>query len=102
MGNCKANGAVTVNDAIVIAKDLTATSVGRIYIGKAGVQIGALSGIPKIILSTGTFWQAGAGSPEGIYAAPVVSQYTRTDGSAGTTIYIKEGGGSGTRGWVAK
>jgi hypothetical protein len=46
-------------------------------------------------------WTSGAGSPEGAEAAPVGSLFTRTNGGAGTTLYVKESG-SGNTGWVAK
>jgi hypothetical protein len=46
-------------------------------------------------------WTSGSGSPEGAVTAPVGSLYTRTDGGANTTLYIKESG-SGNTGWVAK
>ncbi len=42
----------------------------------------------------------GAGSPEGIVTAPVGAVYRRTDGTAGTTLYVKESG-AGNTGWVA-
>lgn len=44
---------------------------------------------------------AGAGTPEGSVSAAVGSIYTRTDGGANTTLYIKESG-TGNTGWVAK
>jgi hypothetical protein len=43
----------------------------------------------------------GAGSPEGVVTASVSTLYVRTDGGAGTTLYVKETG-SGNTGWVAK
>ncbi|MEJ5205236.1 hypothetical protein [Acinetobacter junii] len=43
----------------------------------------------------------GTGSPEGVVTAPVGSLYTRTDGGAGTTLYVKESG-TGNTGWIAK
>jgi hypothetical protein len=46
-------------------------------------------------------WTSGAGSPEGVATAVVGSLYTRTDGGAGTTLYIKESG-VGNVGWIAK
>lgn len=46
-------------------------------------------------------WTSGAGSPEGAVAAPVGSLWTRTDGGANTTLYVKESG-AGNTGWVAK
>lgn len=59
--------------------------LARYRIGPAGLQ--------KI--------DAGAGSPEGVLAAPVGSMWLRSDGGAGTTLYIKESG-VGNTGWVAK
>lgn len=46
-------------------------------------------------------WTADAGTPEGSVTAPVGSLFTRTDGGAGTTLYVKESG-TGNTGWVAK
>lgn len=46
-------------------------------------------------------WTSGSGSPEGAVTAPVGSLFTRTDGGAGTTLYVKESG-TGNTGWVAK
>lgn len=46
-------------------------------------------------------WTSGSGTPEGVVTAVVGSLYTRTNGGAGTTLYIKESG-SGNTGWVAK
>lgn len=45
-------------------------------------------------------WTSGTGSPEGVVTAPVGSLYTRDNGAAGTTFYIKESG-SGNTGWAA-
>ena len=44
---------------------------------------------------------SGSGSPEGVVTAPVGKLYLRTNGGAGTTLYVKESG-SGNTGWVAK
>lgn len=46
-------------------------------------------------------WASGEGSPEGVRTAPVGSLWTRTDGGAGTTLYVKETG-TGNTGWAAK
>ena len=46
-------------------------------------------------------WTSGSGSPEGVLTAVVGSVYTRLDGAAGSTLYIKEVG-SGNTGWYAK
>ena len=42
----------------------------------------------------------GTGTPEGNYAAAVGSLFLRTDGGAGTTLYVKESG-TGNTGWAA-
>lgn len=48
------------------------------------------------------FWTTGSGSPETVVTAPVGSLYSRTDGGANTTLYVKESGSGTTAGWVAK
>jgi hypothetical protein len=50
----------------------------------------------------GPIWTSGAGSPNGVLTAAVGSLYTRTDGGAGTTLYVKESGTGTNTGWVAK
>jgi len=44
---------------------------------------------------------SGTGTPEAAVTAPIGSLYLRTDGGAGTTLYVKESG-TGNTGWVAK
>ncbi len=44
---------------------------------------------------------SGEGSPEGVVTAPVGTIYQRTDGGAGTSLYVKETG-VGSSGWTAK
>jgi hypothetical protein len=51
--------------------------------------------------NSGVVWRTGAGTPEGAVTAPVGSLYTRTDGGASSTLYVKESGTSNT-GWIAK
>lgn len=46
-------------------------------------------------------WIVGTGAPETVVSAPVGSLYTRNDGGAGTTLYVKESG-TGNTGWTAK
>jgi hypothetical protein len=45
--------------------------------------------------------KSGTGAPEGNITATVGSLFLRTDGGAGTTLYVKESG-SGDTGWIAK
>lgn len=44
---------------------------------------------------------SGTGTPEGAITAPVGSFFSRTDGGAATTLYVKESG-AGNTGWAAK
>jgi len=60
-----------------------------------GFALGNGSKKPDVKVQTGT------GSPQGILSAPVGSMYLRTDGSPGSTLYIKESG-TGNTGWSAK
>lgn len=56
---------------------------------------------PKIAYNTpGIF--AGTGTPEGVVTAGVGAIYQRTDGGAGTCLYVKESGAGTNTGWVAK
>lgn len=54
-----------------------------------------------VTFTAGPTIQAGTATPEGAVTASVGSLYLRTDGGAGTTLYVKESG-SGNTGWVAK
>lgn len=47
------------------------------------------------------FVMKGRGTPEGAVTAGVGSLYMRTDGGAGTSLYVKESG-TGNTGWVGK
>ena len=51
--------------------------------------------------SSGVRITSGSGSPQGVVSAPVGSLYLRTDGAAGSTLYVKESG-TGNTGWAAK
>jgi hypothetical protein len=66
----------------------------------------ALTGVPQIVLGPNTTsWpqlRVGTGSPEGVVSGCVTgSVFLRTDGAAGTTMYIKETGAATATGWVA-
>lgn len=44
----------------------------------------------------------GTGSPLNVVVADIGTLYTRTDGGANTTLYVKEAGNGLSTGWVAK
>jgi hypothetical protein len=50
---------------------------------------------------TGPKINSGTGTPEGAITASVGSLFMRTDGGAGTSLYVKESG-AGNTGWVGK
>jgi len=77
---------------------------------KAAFQRGTLNGTwydNYAIVPGGVLWKnqigvvQGTGSPEGAIVASVGALYTRTDGGAGSTFYVKESG-TGNTGWIAK
>jgi hypothetical protein len=45
---------------------------------------------------------SGSGSPEKAISASVGALYLRTDGGAGSTLYVKESGSKTKEGWIAK
>jgi hypothetical protein len=64
----------------------------------AGIQVDG-----SVSLGAGSpSWSKGTGDPTGVFAAPVGSIWSRTDGGVGTTLYVKESGGGGNSGWAAK
>lgn len=69
-------------------------TTGNFVFGTAGKGI-------QFAGNSNVLWRCGSGSPESVVTAPIGSLYTRTDGGAGTTLYVKESG-SGNTGWVAK
>ncbi len=58
------------------------------------------NGFGQLELGDGVFDRSGHNSPEGVVTANIGSVYRRTNGSTGTTLYIKESG-TGNTGWVA-
>jgi hypothetical protein len=64
----------------------------------AGQYIASGTGLP---VSGGATERSGLGTPEGVVSAYPGSRFYRTDGGAGTTLYVKESG-TGNTGWVAK
>lgn len=89
---------------------------GRIYFGDAsGPPVSYFRAIGLTILeavSSGGFrinngaqvakWMVGAGTPEGAVTGAVGDLFSRTNGGAGTTLYVKESGNNTNTGWVAK
>lgn len=71
---------------------------------RAGAAVRKLELGPDVNFSvngTAAIFTSGSNSPEGVVTAPVGSIFTRTNGGANTTLYVKESG-TGNTGWVAK
>jgi hypothetical protein len=79
------------------ALDIGASAATRPRTGYFGTSLVS----PKFFTTSTVFWSSGSGTPESAVTAPIGSLYTRTDGGANTTLYVKESG-SGNTGWVAK
>lgn len=81
----------------------TNSSTPRFTIGNNGVvTVNGTASINGGTITNGTAkWIVGSGSPEGVVIANVGSFYSRTNGGAGTSWYVKESG-TGNTGWVAK
>lgn len=120
------DGAITVNNVIVSSSRLSAYSGAESISLTGGASIGSNvrvldcmnvsaalpAGISRVDEtntqsvnfrpgSGNPIWTSGTGTPEGAVTAPIGSLFTRTDGGAVTTFYVKESG-SGNTGWVAK
>ena len=88
-----------VPNEITITGDITARNLDISGIATVG---GTLEVSGSVTLGVGgPSWTDGTGSPESSVTAPVGSLYSRTDGGAGTTLYVKESG-TGNTGWVGK
>lgn len=57
--------------------------------------------LARILLNGLTAFQSGSGTPEGAVTGSVGDIYTRTNGGANTTLYVKESGSATNTGWVA-
>lgn len=110
----------TAGRAVVVARGL-ASNDARVFSGlsTSGTENffvrgdGRVSSASSGYFETGVRWStssgtrndrglfSGSGSPEGVVTANPGSMYLNTAGGAGTTLYVKESGGSNT-GWVAK
>jgi hypothetical protein len=72
----------------------------RIGIQNTG-QIDVSSPVVSTSTITSSNFKRGTGSPESVVTGIVGDIFVRTDGGAGTTLYVKESG-TGNTGWVAK
>lgn len=63
---------------------------------------GALTCTSTVKVQNGATIRSGTGTPEAAVTGSVGDLFLRTDGGAGTTLYVKESGAGTNTGWVAK
>jgi hypothetical protein len=100
------------SDGVIGLYNQALTDFSRLQFGGTSASFPAIkrsSAELQVVLADDTGFAAtqslyiryGSGTPEGAVTAPVGAIYSRTDGGAGTSFYVKESG-SGNTGWVAK
>jgi len=80
---------------------LSRNAAGILQVGTTAANALGTIAAAKHQVATSVFWSSGTGSPEGVLTANIGSLYSRTDGGAGTSFYVKESG-TGNTGWVSK
>lgn len=101
-----------VNSIIVGYRSASLTNnvkgiTNSIYIGsnllpaENNIAVIGTNGVTVLYLNGTVGWFRGTGTPEAAVIAPIGSFYSREDGGAGTSFYVKESG-TGNTGWVAK
>ena len=92
------NGAATVNGVLTAGSTLELGHASDTTLARSAAGVVTIEG--NTILTSATI-RSGTGTPEGAVTAPVGTLFLRTDGGAGTTLYVKESG-TGNTGWAAK
>lgn len=91
------------NDNAVDIGNVATNRPRNLYVGTGvfAANLTASGTITATGIATASNFKRGAGSPESVVTGIVGDIYTRTDGGAGTTLYVKESG-TGNTGWAAK
>ena len=87
----------TPDNQIVIGAQAEGDGSNTIRLGNTSITDLRTSGA-----ITSKYSYYGTGSPEGVVTADIGSFYSRTDGGAGTSFYVKESGMATNTGWIAK
>lgn len=106
IGCTMTGGGVSGQVGIELTANLNAPVLAGLSFSNLGTSIKNASLAPRLNFvgsygASGPQILWGTGSPEAVYTANAGSIFQRTDGGAGTTLYVKESG-SGNTGWVAK
>ena len=99
-------GVVALSQIFIQPTSLGGTDSGKTFFPQGnpivlGDQLTFVGNQGQINWDGGQKWLVGTNTPEGAVTAPVGSLFTRTNGGANTTLYIKESG-TGNTGWAAK
>ncbi len=93
------NGAVSTGPWMTLSTAGNLTIPGLFQSNTASISNNAdVLGLIKLGPSNTTTLSSGTGTPEGVVTAPVGSVFTRENGAALTTLYVKESG-AGNTGW---
>ena len=66
-----------------------------------GVRVGGPNTTPATISTIGALIRSGTGDPNGVIVGSVGDVWSRLNGGASTTLYVKESGAATNTGWVA-
>lgn len=70
--------------------------------GGRGWDKGGNLTVTSLSLQGNVTWTQGVGNPNGVVTASPGSLYSDTSGGGAARLWVKESGGSGNTGWVAK
>lgn len=88
---------VPLSANVFLTSRTAASQVGFFIAATPAIYVAALE-VEELV---GPFAASGSGTPEAAVTAPIGSTYRRSDGGAGTSLYVKESG-TGNTGWVGK
>jgi hypothetical protein len=70
---------------------------------RAGSETATIpAGSAAAAIAVGALWSSGTGDPNGVLTGSPGDLYSRKDGGAGTSFYVKESGTATNTGWVPK
>lgn len=98
LGSVGVNASADANVGVKIAKPTGA--LFGLYLSSGRAFFAEYVIVPSLGVGNADI-MSGTGSPEGVVSGAIGSLFLRTDGGAGTTMYVKESG-AGNTGWTAK
>lgn len=104
LGAADVAGAANFQSTLGVTGLLTATAGGTTPANWTTTGTGAIVSATTVRVggASGPVWRSGTGDPNGAVTGSVGDMFSRTDGGAGTTLYVKESGTATDTGWVGK